>query len=475
MLALGVLVLAAGVQAHAQNAKNIVLMVADGASYNAWNMASYYQYGALGSQPYDSFPVKYAVTTYPLTTSTSPTGDSTPQVSYNSASAWSTPPTTDGTYFAGYRYLKQNPTDSAAAATALATGVKTYNNAINYSNSPAGTGTPLVTIAELAKAHGKAAGVVTSVEWSHATPAALGAAHNVDRDNYAAIANEMLTSSTLDVIMGAGSPDYTVNGTAQTGTKDYKFVGGQATWTALQTGTHAGGWTLVESKTAFEALMSGDTPDRVLGTAQVSTTLQQDRGTYAAGEAVYGTAFNSNVPTLTTMTRGALNVLDNDPDGFFLMVEGGAVDWAAHDKQASRAIEEFIDFNNAVQAVITWVNANSNWNETLLIITTDHGNGLPLGPNANTTAFQAIVNNGAGAMPGMKWEVSGHTNELVPLFAKGAGSSLFTGLVDGTDSVRGSYIDNTDVYTVMAEVVPEPATLALVGAGVLLALRRRRR
>jgi alkaline phosphatase len=64
------------------------------------------------------------------------------------------------------------------------------------------------------------------------------------------------------------------------------------------------------------------------------------------------------------MSLGALNVLDDDPDGFFLMIEGGAIDRAAHAYQDGRLIEEQVDFDQTVQAVVDWVQANSNWGET---------------------------------------------------------------------------------------------------------------
>ena len=426
------------------------------------------------------------MTTYPLNTSTSPTGDNTPLAGYNSASAWDT--TSDATYhFAGYKYLRQNCTDSAAAGTAFSTGQKTYNGAINWANSPATVGAPLVTIAELAKADGKKVGVVTTVPWSHATPATLGGAHNLLRSNYSAIANEMLNSSTLDVIMGCGNPDYDPVG-APAATKDYQYVGGQATWDALKAGTLAGGWSLVQSKAEFEALVTGPTSARVVGTAQVGMTLQQQRtttqdwngnGTINDADKLvapaYGDSFLSTVPTLTTMTRGALNVLDGSPGGFFLHVEGGAVDWAAESNQAGRAIEEMADFNDAVQAVVDWVSINSNWNETLLLVTTDHGTGQPYGPDSATVAFDPIGNNGAGNMPGVRWESSQHDNELVPLYARGVGADLLQGLLDGTDPIRDAFVDNTDVYGVMYAVMPEPGALGLLAMGMAgLALRRRR-
>jgi alkaline phosphatase len=317
--------------------------------------------------------------------------------------------------------------------------VKTYNNAINWTDlnqSLAGR-----TIAEYAKANGKAVGTISSVEWSHATPAALGGAHNASRNNYSAIANEMLNAPYLDVIMGAGHPDYNDNGVYVPG-GNAAYVGGATTWNQLKNGTHPAGWTLVQAKSgvnSFESLTTGATPSKVVGVAQVATTLQQARSGYSPSDVPYSDASNSSVPTLQTMTQAALNVLDDNPAGLFLHVEGGAVDWANHANQEARMIEEQIDFNQSVQAVEDWVDTHSSWAETLLIVTADHETGLIWGPNSSTTAFQDITNRGAGTMPGVRYNATGHSNSLVPLFARGVGSDLFGDFVDGYDATAAAH------------------------------------
>ncbi len=96
------------------------------------------------------------------------------------------------------------------------------------------------------------------------------------------------------------------------------------------------------------------------------------------------------VPTLEEMTKAALNILDDDPDGLFLMIEGGAVDWASHANQSGRMIEEHIDFDNSVQAVVDWVQKNSNWGETLLIVTSDHETGYLTGPGSDPSWMPLI-------------------------------------------------------------------------------------
>jgi alkaline phosphatase len=149
------------------------------------------------------------------------------------------------------------------------------------------------------------------------------------------------------------------------------------------------------------------------------------------------------------MTAAALNILDNDPDGLFLMVEGGAVDWAGHANQLGRLIEEEVDFNNAVNAVIAWVTANSNWAETLVIVTGDHETGYLTGPASGTTDDQAvwnpIVNMGKGNLPLVQWNSGNHTNSLIPFFARGAAANIFKAMADECDPVRGNYLDNTEL------------------------------
>ena len=143
----------------------------------------------------------------------------------------------------------------------------------------------LVSRRELAEAKGKATGVVTSVPWTHATPAAF-AAHNSNRTNYEAIGVEMVYDSALDVIMGAGHPFFDDDGRSTENAITYTYVGGRSTWKDLVAG-QAGGdadgdgdadpWVLVQSRAQFRSLTFGRAPKRVLGTAQVHRTLQQRR------------------------------------------------------------------------------------------------------------------------------------------------------------------------------------------------------
>lgn len=471
--------LAVPTAADALTARNVLLFVADGASWGAWDMASYWEYGETGRQVYDGFETRMGMTTEFW---------SDPQRVYDPDAAWDDTPTGDGDFFAGYKRIKQAYTDSAAAGTALATGRKTLRGRINV--GPAGEALPHA--GERMKAAGKAVGVVSSVPFSHATPAAF-AARQVNRGAYLDIANQMIHGGTADVIMGGGNPLYDAHGRARS-TPLFNRIS-EADWNALN-GPGAP-MTLVQTKAGFEALADGtlDIPGRVIGLPQVGDTLQYRRGRSVVGfdpSTPSGRAYIDSVPTLETMTRGALNLLGDDPDGMFLMVEGGAVDWAAHANDTAGLIEEMIDFNAAARAAAEWVERESSWDETLMIVLTDHGNGMPMGPNSNSVAFQPIRNNGAGVLPGVRWHYGVHTTENTLLWAQGAGSELFAEAVAGNDPYLasilgfndGSYIDNTAVHGVMLEAVapeasapvPLPGGVWLLGAAglALFGLRARR-
>ncbi|NOR14117.1 MAG: alkaline phosphatase, partial [Candidatus Aminicenantes bacterium] len=139
------------------------------------------------------------------------------------------------------------------------------------------------------------------------------------------------------------------------------------------------------------------------------------------------------------------------------MVEGGAVDWAAHDHQSGRLIEEQIDFNLSIEAVIAWVEKNGGWGETLVVITADHETGYLTGPgsgpadpdNGGVPHWEPLGAQGRGKQPDMEWHVDGHTNSLVPFFAMGAGSRAFVDVADEIDPVRGPFLDNTEIGLVI--------------------------
>jgi alkaline phosphatase len=422
--------------------KNIILLIADGGGFPHFAVSGHFENGAAGSLHYESWPVKLAMSTY------SYGGDYNPDSAHISV-----------------HYLKKRYTDSAASGTALASGSKTKNGMLNITPD----GDTLQTIIQHAETMGKSTGVVSSVPFSHATPASF-IAHNVSRGHYEEIAQEMLLKSGAEVIMGAGHPYFDDDGQPRESGK-FKFAGGETLWHQLKAG-EAGNdcdgdgiidkWELIEDRSAFQKLAQGETPKRLLGIPQVYTTLQQGRsGSLSEGynpddERVkkdntipFQTPFIENVPTLAEMTAAALNVLDNNPKGFFLMIEGGAIDWAGHANQAGRLIEEMADFNRAVEAVSHWVEKNSSWKETLVIVTSDHETGFLTGPGEPYGKNYLPTGKGKGKTPDLKWSSGSHTNSLVPFFAKGTQADNFIKAATGKDPLQGPYLDNTDIASTL--------------------------
>ena len=410
--------------------KNVIVMIGDGMGYNQLDAVGLYRYGTSAAQvavdartgaivraPGTPVP-ELAAADVKLAVRTTQYG-----ASYDPAKAW-----------ASFGNVLSNPTDSAAAATAMATGVKTRNGAIGVDPG----GTRVQNLSELAIATGRSAGVVTTVPFSHATPAGF-TAHDASRNSYKAIARDQMRSK-LSVVMGAGNPWYTDNNRKRSSAKyNYLYKSDYQKLTAGKSG-----FTYLASKASFDKLTRGTAPKRVFGVARVASTLQQRR----SGTTSRTGAKRNAVPSLATMAKGALNVLDADRDGLFLMIEGGAIDWANHANQKGRLVEESSDFLTAIAAVNNWVETRSSWDETLLIVTADHESGYLTGAGAGPN--WTMLTGRAGSVPAMSWHTGGHTSQLVPFYARGSAASAFTDAVVGQDPVRGAFLDNTSIQKVVA-------------------------
>ena len=184
----------------------------------------------------------------------------------------------------------------------MSTGVKTYRGAIGVAVDRAS----LKHAMEWAEDRGMATGVVTTVEFSHATPAGF-VAHNTSRRNYAGIANEMIYDSALEVIMGTGAPDYDNNGDPDR--SDARYVGGPETFADLtDDGTAMGAdadgdgradaWQVIRARRDFQDMATGPAPRRVLGLPFVHETLQQRRsGVSSRNIPALHLAHNKSSPT----------------------------------------------------------------------------------------------------------------------------------------------------------------------------------
>lgn len=306
--------------------------------------------------------------------------------------------------------------DSANTAEAMTTGVKSYNNSINVDYA----GHQVTPIAHEVQAKGLSVGTVTSVPISHATPA-CSYAHNVDRDDYQDLTRDLLGLPSishpnqplngLDVLIGGGYGDKATK-TGETVTSTIKGV---LTGTVKSKGQGAnfvpGNIWLTDSDRQTIDIRNGGkyvVAERTKGlngrdgleaaTDKAIASKHKLFGFYGAikGHLPFATAdgdFNPTVgrtdkaetypeadlnenPTLADMTASALSVLSQNPKGFWLMVEAGDVDWANHDNNLDNSIGAVNSGDKAFKVITDWVEQHSNWNETVVIVTADHGHFL---------------------------------------------------------------------------------------------------
>lgn len=349
----------------------------------------------------------------------------------------------------------QNVTDSAAAATAMSAGIKTYNAAIGVDND----GSSVKTVLEAAKENGKSTGLVATSEITHATPASYGA-HDVSRKNMNAIADdyydEMIKGEhKIDVMLGGGVSNFVRpdRDLAKEFQKD--------------------GYSYVTNK---EEMLKNDN-SRLLGL-------------FAPGGMPKMLDREASMPSLEDMTDTALNKLSQNKKGFFLMVEGSQIDWAGHDNDIVAAMSEMEDFEKAFKAAVDFAKKDKH---TLVIATADHstggysigarGNynwfGAPIAAAKRTPDFMAEqIAKGADVEQTLKtyinlqltpeeiqsvvkaaeskkvldidnsietifdnrsvtgWTTGGHTGEDVNVYAYGPGSDLFAGNIENTDQAK---------------------------------------
>jgi alkaline phosphatase len=312
---------------------------------------------------------------------------------------WS-PPEEPAYLLGELRERKQAVTDSAASATSMTCGIKTYNDAINVDP----TGKPTVPIAHDLQAQGFAVGVVTSVPISHATPAAAYA-NNVTRDDYHDLTRDMIGLPSVshrseplpgvDVLLGAG---WGHEGLLPEG-QGKNFVVGNRYLTKgdlAKIDVEQGGRYVVAQRTSgangrellqAAAKRASEEHQRLLGFFGIRTghlPFRTADGKYNPAPGVsmmaefYSDADVAENPTLADMTQAALDVLSTNERGFWLMVEAGDVDWANHDDNLDSSIGAVLSGDDAFRAITQWVERNECWDETAVIVTADHGHYLVL-------------------------------------------------------------------------------------------------
>ncbi len=413
-------------------------------------------------------------------------------------------------------YIKASYPDSANTATTLYTGVKSYNNAIGVDIYEQ----PLESILVTSALAGKSTGLVTSVPIDHATPGAAAATVNrrskydtpyPDIDN---ILQQELRIYQPTVLLGGGNPISIPANPLPEGVeppRDFTYIS-KETYEYLQANPtdNRYGYTFLErgvnaadTLAATAAGLDPEKGDRLVGlygargqngnlpvpsaNGDYSTTgldlfsvntsqgLKQDfLRPLNPGETddQFITRERNENPTLKDLTLAALDVLGKDKDGFWLMVEGGDIDWAAHDNAIDNLIGNTLAFDKAVKSTIDWIMANGGWEKNQLIVTADHDHYLTLNDNfpalLQTQGAAALTENddpaGAGNFWGSnidaKYGWGNHSNRTVPVYYQGAGSDVLTNYV-GQDYNSYGYqipgyavgVDQSQIYQTMLSAI----------------------
>jgi alkaline phosphatase len=232
-------------------------------------------------------------------------------------------------------------TDSASAGTALASGHKTISGTINMDPN---FKEKYTTIAEIAKQEGWKIGIVSTVSLDHATPASFYA-HQASRKNYYDIAVE-LAKSNFDYFAGGGFLQPT---------------GSKGSYLSIFDIAKNMGYTYVNSRAAFDKLAAGAGKTLV-----INPNLEDEQSMNYAMDAQKGEI------SLADLTQKGIELLDN-PTGFFMMVEGGKIDWSCHANDAAASIKDTLAFDDSIAKAVEFYKAHPD--ETLILVTGDHETG----------------------------------------------------------------------------------------------------
>ena len=281
-------------------------------------------------------------------------------------------------------------TDSAAAGTALASGHKTANGVLNM--NPLGS-IRYPTIAELAAGRGLKVGIITSVSLNHATPAAYYAAAS-DRSSYHDIGLQLVDSD-FDYFGGGGL---------------LQNADPAGSGKSLLELARARGYLVADTKVKFAALGPGQGKAIAIGEALDSESALPYETERAAGDL-----------RLADFVEKGVSLLSDAPRGFFMMVEGGKIDWAGHANDTPLLLGEVVGLGDAVSAALGFQVAHPG--QTLIVVTADHETGgLRYAGTVEKSRDPALL----------QWTTVGHTGVDVGVYAIGVGAELFSGTYPNT-------------------------------------------
>jgi alkaline phosphatase len=283
-------------------------------------------------------------------------------------------------------------TDSGAGGTALACGVKTKNGMIGMTADSIA----VESIMRVAERNGLSTGIVATCNITHATPASYFA-HQVSRKMYEEIAADFLKTD-IDVFIGGGRNEFEKRSDNRNLTNELKNKGYTIAYTLEQA---------KQVKTGKLAAMLSD--DNISLYPELAAMLNDG----------HVPPYPQRGEMLPEASLIALDILDNNKKGFFLMIEGSQIDWASHDNNASQVIKEVIDLDNTIGKVLEFAKKNKN---TLVIVTSDHETGGMAIGGGNIEMKRVSL----------KFNSENHSGVLVPVFAYGPGAENFIGFMDNT-------------------------------------------
>ncbi|RKS87032.1 alkaline phosphatase [Orbus hercynius] len=344
-------------------------------------------------------------------------------------------------------HLPNYVTDSAASATAWTTGVKTYNGALGVDVFQQ----PHRTLLELAKEHGKATGNISTAEIQDATPAALYA-HVINRKCYgpdvtsdicqinaleaggAGSITEQLLNVRADVTLGGGVKTFAE--LAKAGQWQGKSLTQQATERGYQIVTNLDQLNNIKHAGQTDPLLGlfapGNMPARWIGPQAVYHGNLDDNAVTCS----MNPQRKSQIPTLAEMTKKGIKLLQSNPNGFFLQVEGASIDKQAHYANPCGQFGEAADLDEAVLVALQFAKENS---DTLVIVTADHAHATQIIPvNSQAYGLTQTLKTQDNSFMAISYATSEtesqeHTGTQVRIAAYGPSAANVTGLIDQTD------------------------------------------
>jgi alkaline phosphatase len=332
-------------------------------------------------------------------------------------------------------------TDSAAASSAMATGEK-HNNREVSAHSVNGELMDIEkkskTILEIAEDLNKSTGLVATSQISHATPATFGA-HVPVRYAGAEIARQYIEETEVDVVLGGGVYGTSDEYNAQQFEKSYNNLQSNE---AVANLARENGYLTVNNESEMRLAQNKES-DRIFGMftaydeGKTPELFRLNKFGLKDSEGNAFPKYPEGEPTLAEMTETALKTLENDSDGFFLMVEGSQIDWGGHDNDLNYELAEMLGFDKAVETVLNWLEQSPlRKSETLVIIAPDHDTGglRIAGPYGSLSSQSEKIESG--------WTSEDHTGGDVPTWSQGPGSELIA-----------QPLDNTDIFKIMKKVM----------------------